>query len=483
MPSQTRKITLDTAALVFGRAVGFLLGLVRLNYLARLLGVANFGVLNFATYFTSLFASLFDLGLSQLLTREIARDLSRSRELLGRVLSLKLAATSIASILVVAAADLSGLQGETLTAVLLTTVALAVNQVGMAFLSALQAHRKMALVSAASIINDAVLSAAIILVLPESPRVTTALIITAIVAVLNISLLFLVYYRLVGMPTMRIDWAATRLLLREGAPLAVSAFGIALYTYAGPSILKYTRPESELGLFSSGYKLIVILTIIPSAFTQVVYPIFSDFFAHAREKLEKALADSLRVISLVSMPLAAGALIVGEDLFRLLYTEAYLPGTMVFQVILLGNIFGFMDWILYSFLVSVNRQRFVMWLSILTGIGAVLVSLIVIPPYGFRAIPFLVMGTEFLLFLFQILDVRRLGYRKLFLRQLGRPALAAAVMAIILGLVSPLHVLVAIPLGAACYGVFIILVGALGDQERQILRAVSARVFPRRDAS
>ena len=63
MASQTRKITLDTAALVFGRAVGFVLGLIRLNYLARLLGVANFGVLNFATYFTSLFASLFDLGL------------------------------------------------------------------------------------------------------------------------------------------------------------------------------------------------------------------------------------------------------------------------------------------------------------------------------------------------------------------------------------------------------------------------------------
>ena len=169
MASQTRKITLDTAALVFGRAVGFVLGLIRLNYLARLLGVANFGVLNFATYFTSLFASLFDLGLSQLLTREIARDLSRSRELLGRVLTLKLGIAMFASALVTVAARASGLEGETLTAVLLTTVALAMNQIGLAFLSALQAHRKMAIVSAANIINDAVLSAAIILLLPEFP--------------------------------------------------------------------------------------------------------------------------------------------------------------------------------------------------------------------------------------------------------------------------------------------------------------------------
>ena len=483
MASQTRKITLDTAALVFGRAVGFVLGLIRLNYLARLLGVVNFGVLNFATYFTSLFASLFDLGLSQLLTREIARDLSRSRELLGRVLTVKLGIAAFASALVMVAAHVSGLRGETLAAVLLTTVALAMNQIGLAFLSALQAHRKMALVSAANIINDAILSAAIILILPGSPRVTTALVITAIIAVLNIALLFSVYRHFVGMPRMRTDWKTTQMLLREGAPLAVSALGIALYTFAAPTILRYTRGESELGLFSAGYKLIVILTIIPTAFTQVVFPIFSDFYARAKEKVEKALADSLRVISLVSMPLAAGALVVGNDMFRLLYTDEYLPGVIVFQIILLGNVFGFMNWILYSFLVSVDRQRFVMWLSLFTGLAALAVALVVIPPYGFRSIPVLVVGVELTLFFSQIAYTRRLGYRRLYLRQLIRPGLAAAAMAMLLSVLSPMHVLAAIPLGAVCYAVLLALVGALGDQERQILQAVSARFFPRRDAS
>ena len=481
MASQTRKITLDTAALVFGRAVGFVLGLIRLNYLARLLGVVNFGVLNFATYFTSLFASLFDLGLSQLLTREIARDLARSRELLGRVLTLKLGITLVASALVLAAAHVSGLRGETLTAVLLTTVALAMNQIGLAFLSALQAHRRMAIVSAANIVNDAVLSAAIILLLPDSPHVTTALIITACIAALNIILLFSVYRTLVGVPIMRTDLKAAKLLLREGAPLAVSALGVALYTFAGPTILKYARGESELGFFSSAYKLIAILTIIPAAFTQVVFPVFSDFFAHAREKMEKALADSLRVISLVSMPLAAGALIVGGDLFRLLYTEEYLPGVMVFQIILLGNVFGFMDWILYAFLLAVDRQRFLMRLSLFTGIAAVAVSIIVIPSYGFRSIPFLVASVEIMLFFFQILYIRRLGYRRLFLRRLVRPALAAATMALLLSFTSPLHILAAVPLGAVCYAVLLVLIGALGEQERQILRAVSARFFSRRE--
>ena len=192
---------------------------------------------------------------------------------------------------------------------------------------------------------------------------------------------------------------------------------------------------------------------------------------------------ALRVISLVSLPLAAGSLVVGNDMFRLLYTDEYLPGVIVFQIILIGNVFGFMNWILYSFLLSVDRQRFLMWLSLLTGVAALTAGLIVIPPSGFQSIPFLVLGVELTLFLSQIYFTRQLGYRRLYLRQLTRPALAATAMALVLSFVSPLHVLAAIPLGTLFYAVFLVLVGALGDQERQILQAVSARFFPHRDTS
>lgn len=481
MASQTRKITLDTAALIFGRGVGFLLGLVRLNYLARLLGVSNFGLLNFATYFTSLFAFLFDIGLSQLLTREIARDPLRSRQMLGQVLVLKLGIAVLAFALVVTVALLSGFEGDTFTAILLTTIALAVNQIGASFLAALQAHRKMALVSASNIVNDAVLSAAIILLLPGSPKVATALSLTAVIALLNLTLLFLVYVRIAGMPILRSDISTSRALLREGIPIALSALGISLYTFIGPTVLKYTRGEAEVGLFSSGYKLIMILTAIPSAFTQVLFPIFSEFFAHAKEKLEKSLTDALRVISLVSLPIAAGTLVVGNDLFRHLYTEEYLPGVFVLQVILLSNVFGHMAWILYSFLLAVDRQRFLVWLTLINGCAAALLSLIVVPAFGYRSLPLLTAVVDVSLFVCQIVYVRRLGYRSLHLRQLVRPAAAAGAMAAVLSLVSPMNLFVAVAFGALLYGLGLLLVGALGDQERQILRAVSARIVPRRD--
>ncbi|MBM2840015.1 MAG: Polysacc synt protein, partial [Bacteroidetes bacterium] len=304
MASQTKKITLDTAALFFGRAVGLLLGIVRLNYLATYLGVANFGILNFATYFTALFQSLFDLGMAQLITREISRDPSRSSALLGSAMVLKLVIVLAASLLVVAVTLLSGFNRVTNWAVLLTTAALAVNGISTMFLSAFQAHRKMVMVSIANIANDAIISAAIILMIPSFPSVVTALSLVAIVSTINLGLLIRIYLKVVGRLELKVDIPTWRILLKDGAPVAVSSLAISIYTFVGTTILKYTRGETEVGIFSAGYKLISILTLVPATFSQIVFPIFSDFYKNATHKLSKGLQDSLRMMSEISIPLA-----------------------------------------------------------------------------------------------------------------------------------------------------------------------------------
>ncbi len=114
MATQTKKITLDAAALFTGRAVGLLLGVVRLNYLASYLGVERFGLFNFAAYFVLLFQTLFDLGIAQLLTREIARETARSALLLGRALVLKAAIGMLAAIIVFGAVAASRFDAATM---------------------------------------------------------------------------------------------------------------------------------------------------------------------------------------------------------------------------------------------------------------------------------------------------------------------------------------------------------------------------------
>ncbi|HCV44265.1 MAG TPA: hypothetical protein DGH68_12325 [Bacteroidetes bacterium] len=475
MASQTRKITLDTAALFFGRAVGLLLGIVRLNYLATYLGVASFGILNFATYFTALFQSLFDLGMSQLMTREISRDPSRSGELLGKAVVLKLLIVCIASILVGCVTLISGFDRVTNWAVLLTTVALAINGVSTMFLSSFQAHRKMITVSIANIANDVIVSVAVILMIPNFPSVITALVLTVVVSLINLGILIRVYYQSVGRPNYQANRESWRLMLKEGTPMAVSALGISTYTFIGPTVLKYTRGETEVGLYSAGYKLISILTLIPVTFTQVVYPIFADFYANAPQKLGKALRDALRVMSLISFPLAVGTFILAPKIISTLYPGEFSGAAVVLQLIILGNALGYLSQILYSFLLALNKQTACMIDLLSVAIAVTIGSLVFVPTFGYEAVALIFMLTDIALFLSLFYLTFRTGHHVGQFSAFVRILVAALVMGGVLLLVRDWYPVLSIPIGCCVYAAMLFALRVFGDQETELLNKLIIR--------
>jgi len=472
LPTQTKKITLDTAALFSGKFVGLLFGVIRLNYLATYLGVASFGTLNFATYFCSLFQVLFDLGISQLLIRELARDLSRSNEFVGRVLTLKIAIAFLAGMLVGITGFVSHFDRITNWAILLTTVVFAVNGVALVFLSAFQAHRRMTLVSLANLLNDLLLSIAIILVIQSSPNVVTVLLLSILIACVNLAILFTVYVRKVGMPELKADVNLWKSLLKESTPIAISSLGISTYTFIGPTILKYSRGDVEVGIYSAGYKLISILTLIPMTFSQVVYPIFSEFYTSAKEKLAKALSDSLRVVVIIIVPVAVGTVILAPKVFKLLYTEGFIPGVIVLQLTIVGNIFGYMDWVLYTFLLAVNRQIFGMKISVSFGLASIIVGLIAVPRLGFISLPFIQIAVELCLFVTQWWYLGKIGYRIFSITYLLKPAITSILMGAVLLILGKLNLFLILPIGIAVYFVGMYTLKGFGEQELELIRGV-----------
>ncbi len=472
MSTQTTKITLDAAALFAGKAVGLLLGVVRLSYFASYLGVEQFGLLNFAAYFVLLFQSLFDLGIAQLLTREIARETPRSRSLLGQALLLKAAIGILSAFIVFIAVAASRFDAATNEALALTTIAQIVNSLSLTFLSAFQAHRKMALVSTTTVVSDVLLSGLVIVILPQFPSVRTTLLLTNLVAIFNFAMLWLVYRRIVGAPHLGVDWLIWRRLLREGLPMAVSAFGISIYMYIGPTALPYLRPKEEIGLFSAGYKLISILTLIPAAVSQVVYPIFSQFAAQAPEKLQKSLRDALRVMLEISVPLAVGTIVLAPRIMELIFPPAYAAGAIVLQLIIAGNAVGYLAWILTTFLLSIGRQSYCMLNSLSVAVLVAAASFVLIPPYGFVAVAAIIALTEVVLFISMATYAWRRGYRSISLASSLKILLASALMGLVLRVFSFLPLLILVVCGILVYGVLILLFRVIGDQEREMLSKI-----------
>jgi O-antigen/teichoic acid export membrane protein len=292
---------------------------------------------------------------------------------------------------------------------------------------------------------------------------------------LNLAILFTVYVRKVGMPQIRADLNVWKSLLKESTPIAVSSLGISTYTFIGPTILKYARGDVEVGIYSAGYKLISILTLIPATFTQVVYPIFSDFYVSAKDKLSKSLQDSLRVMMQISVPLAVGTILLAPRIIEILYPASFAEASTVLQLVIAGNALGYLAWILYAFLLAVNRQRYCMWNSIVVAIAAFAASFILIPRFGYVAAAAISLATDGILFSSMLQYTLRIGFVMNQIAKFPRVLISAAGMGVLLYLLKDWYLVPVVILASSLYFGLLILLGVFGDQEREILRKVLTR--------
>lgn len=469
MPSQTKKITFDTAAIFVGKFLGLLFGIVRLNYLATYLGVGSFGILNFALFFCSIFIVLFDLGLSQIIIRDIARNNQKSLAAIGRTLILKIIIVFIASLFVGSIGFFSTFDSVTNWAILLTTGAFALNGLSVVLLSAFQAHRMMKFVSVVTVVTELINSIIIILLIQKYPFVVTALLVTLSISLLNFIFLLWIYRKKIGIPEYTVDKTYWKDLLKQSTPIAIGSLGISIYTFIGATILKYSHGDYEVGIYSSAFKILSILTLIPASFNQVVYPIFSDFFISSKNKLAKALTDSTRVLAHISFPVAAGGILLAPKIFSILYPPDFAEGIFVFQILISGISIGYLNWIMYGYLLSINRQTFTMITSLIAAVVAIITGIIFIPAYGYIFVAFMSVGIEIILFTIQFYYLNRIGFSPIKIISLSKTIASTLIMAISILLLSDFHIVFLIPVSVIIYFLSLFLIKGMGDQEKEVL--------------
>src|SRR5437870_3928659 len=90
-----RRVVINTAWLFLDRLLRLGLGVVVSVWIARYLGPHNFGLLNFAIAFASLFGVFATLGLDNIIVRDIVRSPRNGRDILGTAFVLRLVGAGV----------------------------------------------------------------------------------------------------------------------------------------------------------------------------------------------------------------------------------------------------------------------------------------------------------------------------------------------------------------------------------------------------
>src|SRR6478609_404721 len=94
-----RKYSENISWLIFEKGFTLLVGLIVGVYVARYLQPENFGLLNYAISFVSIFSAFSTLGLDQIIVRELAKAPERKEDLLGTGFVLKLAGSMVLNVI------------------------------------------------------------------------------------------------------------------------------------------------------------------------------------------------------------------------------------------------------------------------------------------------------------------------------------------------------------------------------------------------
>src|SRR5690606_38788102 len=120
------------------------------------------------------------------------------------------------------------------------------------------------------------------------------------------------------------DWSLQRWMFSSSGPLMLNHLLATIFWRIDLWILRPLAGAASVGIYSVGLKYLDGLNIVPSVFTLAVFPLMSRYARQASDSLLRAYVLSLRLLVIVSLPLALTISALAEPLVWLVGGAEYL---------------------------------------------------------------------------------------------------------------------------------------------------------------
>jgi PST family polysaccharide transporter len=351
-------------------------------WIARYLGPAQFGSLNFAVAYIALFGSAATLGLEGIVVREVLHRPEDTHKTLGTTLALRGSAGLLAA--GVSIAVLCLIQPHDRQALLLVSI-YSVTLIFQAF-DTIDAFFQSQVRSKITVWakNGAFLVVAVIRVLLIYAKAPVWAFVTAMAGEVMLGTVGLVLgYRLSGGKIL--SWRSSRKraaeLLQQSWPVIFSSMAIMVYMRLDMVMLKMMQGEFAVGLYAAATRISEVWYFIPMAIVSSVSPAIMrakddpDLFYGRLRKLFSLMTLSACTIGTV-VALLSGTIV------RILYSSSYRGAGPVLAVHVWASVFVFLGCAQSPWDITKNLLKLSMFRTALGAVINVAMNLYLIPRYS-----------------------------------------------------------------------------------------------------
>ena len=458
--SVARRIAMNMASAVLGKAVIALAGVGTVTVMTRALGADGYGIYRTAFTFVSFAAVSANLGLSYVALREAAVDGGRGDRIVGAALTLRLLATLLA------------LAAGLVIALFLPWDRIVVGVIAIAALGfvAFNGNEILTAILQWRLRQDRA-------VLAETIGVTLALLAVVVAARFHLGVLGMMSSTSFGLiVTFLIAWRyASRLgplhlvadkeiwgaLARPGLPVAVSIY-LALISLRGDTLLlSFLKPPEDVGYYGIVSKIYELGLQLPVLFGGLLMPRLSRSAGNAQE-MRRQISDALHVLVIVGVAIALTLAFFSGEIVTILAGRGFMPASPALAVTGFSLALASCSAVLRYAIVAQGRQMRLMFVEGVATTLSMVAYAALIPHWSFMGAAYGKLGGQIVLLVCLLIVTSR---------HTGWPVPAQASRVLLTGAVtggalfamqqSSLPVLVVALLGALVYGLGLVVTGAV----------------------
>ncbi len=293
----------NTLAMFVAEGIQPFLGIVLAFVISRYLGPEGFGKYNLLFQIYSIFQITCTLGLTTLMTREIASDRGNVHKYLTSGVLLGLPAALINILVVVVMVLVLQYESDVTTGSYLIAISLiagGMTDILSAVLSGFEEVKKIAYAWLIFLIIKTTFSIGVLL---AGYDLITVIAVHLVTRFFHTAITYWFVYKLIGRPKIIFDWQLSKKFIRMGWSLALLAILVSLFWRVDMIILSKMVDSKTLGHYGAAYRIYHILLMVVRSFALAFFPMISAMYTNRRPEFERACRKAIRYLTLLVIPI------------------------------------------------------------------------------------------------------------------------------------------------------------------------------------
>ncbi len=364
-----------------GRLVTMGGALAILTLLSRYLGPYEFGQYQLVIAFL-LLLNVSDFGITTIAIRHLSSSERDQDDVLGNVLTIRIALAVISTVLAIGAGLLLDYSGEATRAIAIASLSFPLNVFAGGYTVVFAAKLRMEYAVIGNIVQ-----AIVTLVLMGAVALAGGGLVRMLIAYdigfLANSIVCIAFARRFVRPTLRWNPAYAREIARDALPLGVAVLLISVYGRIDVVLLKAFTSSESVGYYGFAYRAVDLAAPMSLMFIGSVFPLLSNHHvASERDDFRRLYQRSQDVLTVLGLGLLTLMILFARPLVDVVGGAKYAPAVMNLRILAMAfGLIWLSNLVDYS-LVAIGRQAVLLRIACVGLVVNVSSNLVLIPMFG-----------------------------------------------------------------------------------------------------